>query len=113
LYLARACLAEERAALDALQREVLVPVSRAVRRVDASDAFVDEVLQLTRMKLLVGTARQARAWASTRAGARCGAGRRPWPWAWPSRSSARRSPPCRWTTRRSWRSCAPRTRSWR
>lgn len=58
LYLARACLAGDRAALDSLQRAVLVPVSRAVRRVDASDAFVDEVLQLTRMKLLVGGARQ-------------------------------------------------------
>ncbi|WP_163997534.1 RNA polymerase subunit sigma-70 [Pyxidicoccus caerfyrddinensis] len=58
LYLARACLAGDRAAMDGLQRAVLVPVSRAVRRVDASDAFVDEVLQLTRMKLLVGGARQ-------------------------------------------------------
>ncbi|MCY1014587.1 RNA polymerase subunit sigma-70 [Pyxidicoccus sp. MSG2] len=58
LYLARACLAGDRVALDGLQRAVLVPVSRAVRRVDASDAFVDEVLQLTRMKLLVGGARQ-------------------------------------------------------
>ncbi len=58
LYLAGACLAGDRAAMDALQRAVLVPVARAVRRVDASDAFVDEVLQLTRMRLLVGTARQ-------------------------------------------------------
>ncbi|QSQ27110.1 RNA polymerase subunit sigma-70 [Pyxidicoccus parkwayensis] len=58
LYLARACLAGDRTALDNLQRAVLVPVGRAVRRVDASDVFVDEVLQLTRMKLLVGGARQ-------------------------------------------------------
>lgn len=58
LYLARGCLAGDRAALEGLQRAVLVPVGRAVRRVDASDAFVDEVLQLTRMKLLVGGARQ-------------------------------------------------------
>ena len=58
LYLAKACLTGERAALDALQRAVLTPVGRAVRRVDPADAFVDEVLQLTRMKLLVGGARQ-------------------------------------------------------
>ncbi|NVJ25035.1 sigma-70 family RNA polymerase sigma factor [Myxococcus sp. AM011] len=58
LYLARACLDGDRAALEALQRAVLLPMSRAVRRVDRSDTFVDEVLQLTRLKLLVGSARQ-------------------------------------------------------
>ncbi|WP_375757818.1 hypothetical protein [Corallococcus exercitus] len=53
LYLALAALEGQRAALDALESSVLVPAGRAVRRVEASDAFVDEVLQLTRLRLLV------------------------------------------------------------
>jgi RNA polymerase sigma-70 factor (ECF subfamily) len=54
LYLALGALNEDRSALEALERTVLAPVERAVRRVDNSDAFVDEVIQLTRMRLLVG-----------------------------------------------------------
>ncbi|MBN9686859.1 MULTISPECIES: sigma factor-like helix-turn-helix DNA-binding protein [unclassified Corallococcus] len=53
LYLALAALDGQRAALDALESAVLVPAGRAVRRVENSDAFVDEVLQLTRLRLLV------------------------------------------------------------
>ncbi|MCP3065010.1 sigma-70 family RNA polymerase sigma factor [Myxococcus sp. K38C18041901] len=58
LYLARACLEGERPALEALQRAILQPVTRAIRRVDRSESFADEVLQLTRMRLLVGSTRQ-------------------------------------------------------
>lgn len=58
LYLALGALQDERAALDALERTVLAPVQGAVRRVDSADAFVDEVMQLTRLRLLVGEARQ-------------------------------------------------------
>jgi RNA polymerase sigma-70 factor (ECF subfamily) len=54
LYLALGALHEDRSALETLERTVLTPVERAVRRVDSSDAFVDEVMQLTRMRLLVG-----------------------------------------------------------
>lgn len=54
LYLALGALHEDRSAMAALERTVLQPVERAVRRVDDSDAFVDEVMQLTRMRLLVG-----------------------------------------------------------
>lgn len=57
LYLAAGALHEDRSALAALERTVLAPVERAVRRVDGSDAFVDEVMQLTRLRLLVGDTR--------------------------------------------------------
>jgi RNA polymerase sigma-70 factor (ECF subfamily) len=57
LYLALGALHEDRSALEALERTVLAPVERAVRRVDAADAFVDEVMQLTRLRLLVGETR--------------------------------------------------------
>ncbi|RKH66524.1 sigma-70 family RNA polymerase sigma factor [Corallococcus sp. AB049A] len=53
LYLALAAVEGQRAAMDALESAVLVPAGRAVRRVEDSDAFVDEVLQLTRLRLLV------------------------------------------------------------
>ncbi|GMU00024.1 hypothetical protein KH5H1_41430 [Corallococcus caeni] len=53
LYLALAAVEGQRAALDALEATVLVPAGRAVRRVEDSGAFVDEVLQLTRLRLLV------------------------------------------------------------
>ncbi|RUO90923.1 hypothetical protein D7Y11_22725 [Corallococcus sp. AB018] len=53
LYLALASVEGQRAALDVLESAVLVPAGRAVRRVEDSDAFVDEVLQLTRLRLLV------------------------------------------------------------
>ncbi len=58
LYLALGALQEDRVALDALERTVLAPAERAVRRVDNADAFVDEVMQLTRLRLLLGEARQ-------------------------------------------------------
>lgn len=57
LYLALGALQEDRVALDALERTVLAPVERAVRRVDNADSFVDEVMQLTRLRLLVGETR--------------------------------------------------------
>ncbi|RKH66666.1 hypothetical protein D7W81_15085 [Corallococcus aberystwythensis] len=53
LYLALAAVEGQRAALDALESTVLTPAGRAVRRVEDSEAFVDEVLQLTRLRLLV------------------------------------------------------------
>ncbi|NOK19028.1 sigma-70 family RNA polymerase sigma factor [Corallococcus carmarthensis] len=53
LYLALAAVEGQRAALDALESTVLLPAGRAVRRVEDSEAFVDEVLQLTRLRLLV------------------------------------------------------------
>jgi RNA polymerase sigma-70 factor, ECF subfamily len=54
LYLALAAVEGHGAAQDALESRVLVPAGRAVRRVEDSEAFVDEVLQLTRLRLLVG-----------------------------------------------------------
>ncbi|WP_224363234.1 sigma-70 family RNA polymerase sigma factor [Hyalangium versicolor] len=57
LYLALAALQEDRSALAALERTVFAPVERAVQRVDAAEAFVDEVMQLTRLRLLVGETR--------------------------------------------------------
>lgn len=54
LYLALAALAGQRAALDALERTALSPAERGVRRVDGAESFVDEVMQLTRLRLLVG-----------------------------------------------------------
>ncbi|MCY1031238.1 hypothetical protein OV207_07200 [Corallococcus sp. BB11-1] len=53
LYLALAAVEGHRAALGALEATALVPAGRAVRRVEDSNAFVDEVLQLTRLRLLV------------------------------------------------------------
>ncbi|RKI08780.1 hypothetical protein D7Y13_15350 [Corallococcus praedator] len=53
LYLALAAVEGHRAALEALEATALVPAGRAVRRVEDSNAFVDEVLQLTRLRLLV------------------------------------------------------------
>ncbi|RKG91463.1 hypothetical protein [Corallococcus terminator] len=53
LYLALAAVEGHRAALEALDSTALVPAGRAVRRVEDSNAFVDEVLQLTRLRLLV------------------------------------------------------------
>ncbi|RKH13444.1 sigma-70 family RNA polymerase sigma factor [Corallococcus sp. CA053C] len=53
LYLALAAVEGHRAALEALDATALVPAGRAVRRVEDSNAFVDEVLQLTRLRLLV------------------------------------------------------------
>ncbi|WP_224245735.1 transcriptional regulator [Hyalangium gracile] len=58
LYLALAGLEGDRSALEAIDRTALAPAERAVRRVDAADAFVDEVMQLTRLRLLVGEDRK-------------------------------------------------------
>ncbi len=57
LYLALGALQEDRIALAGMERTVLVPAERAVQRVDSSPAFVDEVMQLTRVRLLVGDTR--------------------------------------------------------
>lgn len=57
LYLALGALQEDRIALAGLERTVLAPAGRAVRRVDRAPAFVDEVMQLTRVRLLVGDTR--------------------------------------------------------
>jgi RNA polymerase sigma-70 factor (ECF subfamily) len=57
LYLALGALQEDRSALAGLERTVLSPAERAVQRVDSAPAFVDEVMQLTRVRLLVGDTR--------------------------------------------------------
>lgn len=54
LYLACAAAAGDGAAARALDARILAAVEPAIRRVDASASFVDEVRQLLRMRLLVG-----------------------------------------------------------
>jgi RNA polymerase sigma-70 factor (ECF subfamily) len=58
LYLACACLAGDGAALSALEASVIRGVDKAVAGVEASPAFLDEVRQALREKLLVGTGRR-------------------------------------------------------
>jgi RNA polymerase sigma-70 factor, ECF subfamily len=53
-YLAFACLGGDARALSAFEREVLVHVPRHIRRISRSPAFIDEVCQLLREKLLAG-----------------------------------------------------------
>jgi RNA polymerase sigma-70 factor, ECF subfamily len=54
LYLACACLEEVAGALDAFERRYLAALGPALRSIDASPVFVDEVTQLLREKLFVG-----------------------------------------------------------
>jgi RNA polymerase sigma-70 factor (ECF subfamily) len=54
LYLACACLEGDRAALEALEKQVLSQVGSAVRKIDDSRDFATELTQLTRTRLLVG-----------------------------------------------------------
>jgi RNA polymerase sigma-70 factor (ECF subfamily) len=56
LYLACACAHGVASALRALDATLREDVARAVRRIDPSPAFVDEVTQVLRAKLLVGPA---------------------------------------------------------
>jgi RNA polymerase sigma-70 factor, ECF subfamily len=54
LFLAFACLEGDERAVAAFERHVLLSVERVVARVKAGPAFVDEVIQDLRSKLLVG-----------------------------------------------------------
>jgi RNA polymerase sigma-70 factor (ECF subfamily) len=54
LFLARACLAKDSGALKWLERDVMPLLRRTLLRVKASDAFVDDALQVVRERLLVG-----------------------------------------------------------
>lgn len=54
LYLAWRCAKGDRAASAAFDRKVLTPATRAVSRIDPSPAFIDEVKQALRVKLLLG-----------------------------------------------------------
>jgi RNA polymerase sigma-70 factor (ECF subfamily) len=56
LYLACACAYGVKEAIAAFDRTLGEDVARAVRRVDGSPAFADEVAQVVRAKLLVGDA---------------------------------------------------------
>lgn len=56
LFLACACARGQQAAIACFEREVLTDVDRAVRGLDAADAFLDEVKQRLRTKLLTGDA---------------------------------------------------------
>lgn len=53
MFLACACAHGVHAAVEQLERTLVRDVARAVASIDASPAFVDEVLQLTRVVLLV------------------------------------------------------------
>lgn len=57
LYLALGALGGDRVALEELERTALEPARRAVMRVGGNAAFVDEAMQLTRIRLLVGSDR--------------------------------------------------------
>src|SRR5262249_6913258 len=54
LYLAAACLAGDKAALDRFESDVLAAARGAIQSIDASTAFVDEAVQKLRANLLVG-----------------------------------------------------------
>lgn len=56
LYLACACLAGDTVALATLDAKIITGIDKAVAGVDASPAFIDEVRQAVREKLLVGAA---------------------------------------------------------
>lgn len=53
LYLIRACLDGDRRAVEVLDRTVLAKAARAALRLDATDAFVEEVHQRLRERLLM------------------------------------------------------------
>jgi RNA polymerase sigma-70 factor (ECF subfamily) len=54
LYLCRACLLNVEGAWETIDREFQGAMRAAIRRVDASEEFVDETLQLVRHRLLSG-----------------------------------------------------------
>jgi RNA polymerase sigma-70 factor (ECF subfamily) len=54
LLLTCACLANDRLALDLLEQRYLVRTEGSIARIDASTAFIDEVRQAVRQRLLVG-----------------------------------------------------------
>lgn len=54
VYLAAACLAQDPAAIAALDRDVLTAARASIAAIDASPAFVDEVIQRVRTSLVVG-----------------------------------------------------------
>src|SRR5207302_4079475 len=54
LFLARAAVAKDAAALEWLEREVMPALRRTLPRVKASDVIVEDALQVVRAKLLVG-----------------------------------------------------------
>ncbi|HEU5059474.1 MAG TPA: sigma factor-like helix-turn-helix DNA-binding protein [Kofleriaceae bacterium] len=59
LYLACACAAGDRAALKTFEDQVLPQADAALRRVDPSPTFADEVRQILRQKLFVGDGESA------------------------------------------------------
>jgi RNA polymerase sigma-70 factor (ECF subfamily) len=60
VYLAAACLAGDREALAAFDRELEVAARGAIRSIDASEAFLDEARQRLRASLLVGDGERPR-----------------------------------------------------
>jgi RNA polymerase sigma-70 factor (ECF subfamily) len=60
VYLACACARGDRAALEAFEEHVMPQVPRAIVRIDRDDAFVREVMEEVRIKLLVGDGREPR-----------------------------------------------------
>lgn len=68
LALAQACLAGDPAALGALDRLLADAALAALRSIDPSPAFADEVIQQVRIKLLVGGGADARPRLATYAG---------------------------------------------
>ncbi|HJL18920.1 MAG TPA: hypothetical protein RMH99_24870 [Sandaracinaceae bacterium LLY-WYZ-13_1] len=55
LYLACACARSAAGAVEAFERAIMPAVPKAVARIDADGAFVDEITSTVRVKLLVGT----------------------------------------------------------
>lgn len=55
VYLAAACLANDREALAVFDRDVVAAARGAVRSIDPNDAFIDEACQRLRTSLLVGS----------------------------------------------------------
>lgn len=60
LYLAYACTAGVREAIVAFESKVMSEVPRAVARIDRDDAFIGQVMEDVRIKLLVGDGREPR-----------------------------------------------------
>lgn len=60
VFLACACARGDRAALEAFEAQVMPHVPRAIARIDRDDAFVREVMEEVRIKLLVGDGREPR-----------------------------------------------------
>jgi RNA polymerase sigma-70 factor (ECF subfamily) len=56
LYIACACALGAPAAIDAFRRRYRTVIAKAIRRIDPSDAFLDDVMQALGMKLFVASA---------------------------------------------------------